>query len=378
MLAEKPLGAPCPASLRPTPTALRPAPRRRSCLEAAGIKARTLGMTRAHSSSHLKRVESAPSLSSIFEPSEQCEEEEEQPMYVNSCTQDNVTPSLRSRSSSLFGNCGRAEPGAEQIDGRMPAFSGMHGAWGMLLSKLSATASMNSSLSEAELIAEAVASLERHRQPLRLETGMLDQQYEIRSELSSGRHYSVMEGVEITTQRNFSLKLVSTAGLDDVFGAGVFGGGVFGGGAGAGGASSVGEARGGNTSPVGGGWGAGGWGADGWGAGGWWRGLLGARLRPLKPLDPMHSFYLIASFVEAVYVAPRYVGVVMKWGMHEVDASHQLSCVLLDALELLRELLPTERRAESTHYKLDATQVQQLLLRSLSLDVYLQTHLFIQ
>ena len=92
----------------------------------------------------------------------------------------------------------------------------------------------------------------------------------------------------------------------------------------------------------------------------------------------MHSFYLIASFVEAVYVAPRYVGVVMKWGMHEVDASHQLSCVLLDALELLRELLPTERRAESTHYKLDATQVQQLLLRSLSLDVYLQTHLFIQ
>ena len=68
----------------------------------------------------------------------------------------------------------------------------------------------------------------------------------------------------------------------------------------------------------------------------------------------------------------------MKWGMHEVDASHQLSSLIAEALQLLDEVLPPKRREQWQYLRLTSREIQQLLLRCLSLDVYLQTHLFIQ
>ena len=61
------------------------------------------------------------------------------------------------------------------------------------------------------------------------------------------------------------------------------------------------------------------------------------RLRASRPLDPMQAFYLICSFVDEVYRHPSYVAIVMKWGMHEVDASHQLTTSILEPLQLLQQ-----------------------------------------
>ena len=63
-----------------------------------------------------------------------------------------------------------------------------------------------------------------------------------------------------------------------------------------------------------------------------------------------------------------------KWGMHEVDASHQLSAWCVDALHLLRELLPKEQ----SYFWLSAQDMQRVLLRTSCLDLYLQSNLFIQ
>ena len=102
------------------------------------------------------------------------------------------------------------------------------------------------------------------------------------------------------------------------------------------------------------------------------------QLRASKPLDPMHAFYLICSFVDEVYSHSSYVCLCMKWGMHEVDASHQLSSLVRDALHLLRELLPPDEREGCAHLRLGGKEMQRVLLRSMALDTFLQSNLFLE
>ena len=58
-----------------------------------------------------------------------------------------------------------------------------------------------------------------------------------------------------------------------------------------------------------------------------------------------------------------------------MDSSQQLTAWIVDALHLLRELLPPKQHA---HLRLDVQDVQRLLLRTTCLDCYLQQNLFIQ
>ena len=84
-----------------------------------------------------------------------------------------------------------------------------------------------------------------------------------------------------------------------------------------------------------------------------------AKLRVVKALDAMQVFELISSFVDEVYFHPNYVCICFKWGTHEVDSSQQLTAWIVDALHLLRELLPPKQHA---HLRLDVQDVQRLLL----------------
>ena len=204
-------------------------------------------MTRVPSRSSMRRSESAPMLAPLWEPpeagGEDAEEEDpNQPRFVNSYTQGaTCKPRRRSDGCSL--------PVA-------PDSSSLPQPWSALLAKLSAAASTLTPLSQTELMEATMESLREQGKPLRLQTGMLDHKYEMRRLLDEGPHYKVMEGVDLLSEKNFSLKLIASGD--------------------------------------------------------------GQRLRATKSLDPMQAFYLICSFVDEVYCHPRYVAIVMKWGMHEV------------------------------------------------------------
>lgn len=204
-------------------------------------------------------------------------------------------------------------------------------AWRTLLEQLSSGASASSSpLAQSELVAAAQESLRSGAAPLELRSGLVDKCYTMRRELASGSGFKVMEGVERRggsdsaakpeAQRNFSIKIISLP------------------------SRKLSRQK-----------------AD----------------KASKPLDPMQAFYLICSFVDEVFSHPNFIAVVMKWGMHEVDASHQLSSWIAESLSLLRELLPAERRSRC-YLRFSARELQRVLLRSSCLDLYLQTHLFIQ
>ena len=68
----------------------------------------------------------------------------------------------------------------------------------------------------------------------------------------------------------------------------------------------------------------------------------------------------------------------MKWGMHEVDSSHQLSKWIVESARVLLELLPSNQRDALKYLRLGSTDVQHLLLRSAALDLYLEQSLFIE
>ena len=80
--------------------------------------------------------------------------------------------------------------------------------------------------------------------------------------------------------------------------------------------------------------------------------------------------------VEEVYEGPNHVCIVMAWGMHHLDAEHQIASSVLDALRLLREVLP-HAKLPSEGYMLRKADAQLLMLRALALDCHLQSHLFI-
>jgi len=164
---------------------------------------------------------------------------------------------------------------------------------------------------QRELMVAAHESLQKDSRPMRLVPGLVEQRYTIKQQLGSGAHHKVMEGVHRQTQKNHALKLVPRGG----------------------------------------------------------------RLRATKVLDKMQVFHLISSFVDEVFCHPNYVCVCFKWGTHEVDASHQLSAWIVDALHLLRELLPPSKHP---YFRLGAHDMQRVLLRASCLDLYLQSNLFIQ
>ena len=96
------------------------------------------------------------------------------------------------------------------------------------------------------------------------------------------------------------------------------------------------------------------------------------------PYRVSQAFYLISHFVDEVFAQPDHVCLCMRWGCHEVDSSHHLSCLVLNALELLLELLPSPEDVGCKHIRLPRVDLQRILLRSLALDTYLLDHLFIE
>ncbi|EOD07008.1 hypothetical protein EMIHUDRAFT_218766 [Emiliania huxleyi CCMP1516] len=76
-----------------------------------------------------------------------------------------------------------------------------------------------------------------------------------------------------------------------------------------------------------------------------------------------------------VFAHPTFVCVVMRWGMHEVDGSHQLAAVIAEAVRLLRELLPSG--GQSRYLRLSSSVLQRLLLRMACLDSHLGDSLWL-
>ena len=87
---------------------------------------------------------------------------------------------------------------------------------------------------------------------------------------------------------------------------------------------------------------------------------------------------MIISFVDEVFCHPSYVCVCMKWGMHEVDSSHQLANWVVESVRVLLEVLPPQQQKASQYLRLGPTALQHLLLRSAALDLYLKDNLFIE
>ena len=181
-----------------------------------------------------------------------------------------------------------------------------------------------SRFSEAEL-SECTAACEeslREQGPLTLRVGRLEDVFIMRQEIASygGGSFRVMEGVDRTTQHNFSLKLVS-------------------------------------TSP-------------------WSSRRIRERARH-EPID-MQAYYSIGSFIEEVFCQPGRCCLCFKWGLHEMDSTHQLSCLVVDALMLLIELMPSHVRKHAKYLRVGKDQLQRVLLRSMALDAFLQRNLFLQ
>ena len=105
-------------------------------------------------------------------------------------------------------------------------------------------------------------------------------------------------------------------------------------------------------------------------------GALYARVKPNPPREMLFTAGAVprAGSVEEVYCHPTYLAICLKWGMHEVDASHQLSARIHDAAILLREVLP---QSPPPYLRLSAAEVQRVLLRTACLDAYLAGHMWL-
>ena len=64
-------------------------------------------------------------------------------------------------------------------------------------------------------------------------------------------------------------------------------------------------------------------------------------------------------------------------GTHELDAQHGLAALVLEALRVLHELLPTEWRSPKGELHLRAEDTRRLISRLLQLDLHLQANLFL-
>lgn len=205
-------------------------------------------------------------------------------------------------------------PHAGTATGRLPT------PWEAVLSRLSRSGALTlSAVAQQELVAAANESLrQKDALTLQLRSGKLDDHYMLKRELHAGAHYQVMEGISRTTQHNVSLKLVSRGAAARL-----------------------------------------------------------KRAHASARLDPMQVLYLVSSFVDDVFASKRHVVLCMKWGSHEVDATHQLSCLVLNALDLLHELLPAAD-VPTPNLHLQRADLQRVLLRTMALDAFLQDHLYIE
>ena len=95
-----------------------------------------------------------------------------------------------------------------------------------------------------------------------------------------------------------------------------------------------------------------------------------------RGLGPRVCYRLLSQCIEEVYEGPNHVAMVMHWGTHELDAHHDLSAAVLEALRLLRELLPPSELPREG-LKLGAMDTQKLMARLFALDSHLQANLFI-
>lgn len=268
-------------------------------------------LPRRGGSGRLKRVESAPSLlTPVWEP-EHGEEAEEPPPAMPS------RGSLPTYSASsldlpmLHREC-KSDEGALQ-----PRWGSEHlfrnllpPRWAQLLGRLGQAADASQALGMLELVAAASERLQSDPLPLEVSSGLVEESYQLKRELSSGRGFRVVEGVALCGQRNYSLKFVHGHGV-----------------------------------------------------------------RATRPLDTMQCLHLITSFVGEVFAHPTFVCVVMRWGMHEVDGSHQLAAVIAEAVRLLRELLPSG--GQSRYLRLSSSVLQRLLLRMACLDSHLGDSLWL-
>mmetsp|Transcript_49694 Transcript_49694/g.111721 ORF Transcript_49694/g.111721 Transcript_49694/m.111721 type:complete len:216 (-) Transcript_49694:644-1291(-) len=151
-------------------------------------------MRRTASRSSLKRSESAPTLAPLWEPDDDGEERDEQPpLYLHSC----------SGTSSLAATSAKSGP----RDGVLPS------PWQTLCAALlpeELPIQDRCSLREIELVDAVRASLCAGRLQLQVETGLVEQRYEMKPKpLSSGTQFKVMEGVHMQTHKNHSIKVVT-------------------------------------------------------------------------------------------------------------------------------------------------------------------------
>ena len=76
-----------------------------------------------------------------------------------------------------------------------------------------------------------------------------------------------------------------------------------------------------------------------------------------------------------VFTHPNYVCIVLRWGMHEVDNSNQISAAIIDVIRLLKDLIPAEaspcHQRKWQHLQVSGDVLQKLFLRMLCLDAYL-------
>lgn len=93
-------------------------------------------------------------------------------------------------------------------------------------------------------------------------------------------------------------------------------------------------------------------------------------------LGPRYCCQLLAQCIEEVYEGPNHVAMVMHWGTHELDSHHDVSIAVLEALRLLRELLPPSELPKEG-LKLGAEDLQKLMARLFAIDSHLQANLFI-
>ena len=98
--------------------------------------------------------------------------------------------------------------------------------------------------------------------------------------------------------------------------------------------------------------------------------------RHAQRFSPRKCQALLAQCLEEVYELPHHVCLVWAHGTHDVDAQHDgcLSGMVLDALNVLKELMPERHKGE---IMLKGGDTQRLISRILALDCHLQANLFI-
>ena len=117
-------------------------------------------------------------------------------------------------------------------------------------------------------------------------------------------------------------------------------------------------------------------------------------------LGPRAVSQLLAQCLEEVYEGPNHVCLVMHWGSHELDHHHGLAVAVLEALRLLREVMPQSAPLNSLDgggegggggggggidaltssddgLMLSGEDMRKLIERLSALDSHLQAHLFI-